>query len=60
MDGARETYPFEISTLCSIHVATARAISSEVDDLQFWTHLPQQALAAISRGLDVRGSVIKS
>ena len=60
VEGAREKYPFEVSALCAIHVATARLMSREVDDLQFWTHLPRQALAAISRGLDVRGSVIRS
>ena len=60
VEAAREKYPIEVGALSAIHVATAQVLLADVDALQFWTYLPSQALAAIARGLDVRGAVIRA
>jgi predicted nucleic acid-binding protein len=42
----------------AIHVATAEVLAAEAagEPLEFWTHDDRQATAALSRGLDVRGT----
>ena len=59
VDASCEKYAIEVSSLCAIHVATALQVSREVDGLQVWTHHPPQAIAALTRGLDVRGRAIR-
>lgn len=57
IDGARSSFAVNVRALDAIHVATAEVLASEADDdpLEFWTHDERQAIAAASRGLDVRG-----
>ena len=55
---ACEKYSVEVTPLCAIHVATAQQMMTETNGLQFWTHLAPQALAALARGLDVRGGAL--
>jgi hypothetical protein len=52
---AREDYPFAVSTVDSLYVATAQLVARESPDLELWTHDPAVASAAIHRGLRVKG-----
>jgi hypothetical protein len=55
---ARAPFPVNVRAIDAIHVATAEWLAREAPDdpLQFWTHDERQAVAALSRGLDVRGA----
>jgi hypothetical protein len=54
---AKGSFAVNVRALDAIHVATAEVLAAEADGepLEFWTHDEQQATAAISRGLHVRG-----
>lgn len=51
----RSEFPFAVSALGSLHVATAQLISQETRELEFWTHDATIAAAARHRGLSVHG-----
>ena len=53
--GARSSFAVPVRALDAIHVATAEMLAAEGGVLEFWTHDPRQATAALSRGLTVRG-----
>jgi predicted nucleic acid-binding protein len=53
---ARAPFPVSVRALDAIHVATAQWLSGRVGGLEFWTHDERQAIAAMSRGLEVRGT----
>ena len=57
IDRAKSGFAVNVRALDAIHVATAEVLISEVrgEHLEFWTHDARQALAALSRGLTVRG-----
>jgi predicted nucleic acid-binding protein len=57
IDRAKGSFAVNVRALDAIHVATAEVLAAEADgeSLEFWTHDEQQATAAISRGLYVRG-----
>ena len=57
IDRAKSGFAVNVRALDAIHVATAEALISEArgEHLEFWTHDARQALAALSRGLTVRG-----
>lgn len=57
IDRARSSFAVNVRALDAIHVATAEVLAAETGDdpLEFWTHDERQAIAAASRGLDVRG-----
>ena len=55
VDLAKASFPVNVSAPHAIHVATAQVISREAGPLEFWTHLPEQAVAAAIRGFNVRG-----
>ena len=55
---ARGSFAVNVRALDAIHVATAEILAEEATDelLEFWTHDDRQAIAALSRGLTVRGT----
>jgi hypothetical protein len=57
IDQARGSFAINIRALDAIHVATAEILQREAvgEPLEFWTHDERQAIAALSRGLTVRG-----
>lgn len=57
IDRAKSSFAVNVRALDAIHVATAELLAAESEDdpLEFWTHDERQAIAAASRGLDVRG-----
>lgn len=57
IDRAKSSFAVNVRALDAIHVATAEVLAAESDDdpLEFWTHDERQAIAAASRGMDVRG-----
>ena len=57
LDRAAGSFAIPLRALDAIHVATAEevAATAEGEDVEFWTHDQRQAIAAISRGLAVRG-----
>lgn len=57
IERARSSFAVNLRALDAIHVATAEILASEVpgEPLDFWTHDERQAIAALSRGLTVRG-----
>lgn len=52
---ARASFPLKVRAIHAVHVATAQVIAGEVGALEMWTHHPDQAAAAASRGIEVRG-----
>jgi predicted nucleic acid-binding protein len=57
LERARSTFSVNVRTLDAIHVATAEVLAAlAAEPLEFWTHDEGQSLAALSRGLDVRGA----
>ena len=54
-DLARATFPVAVRALDALHVGTAQWLTRKTGPLEFWTHDARQALAATSRGLDVKG-----
>ena len=57
IERARGSFAVPVRALDAIHVATAEVLVAEAggEPLEFWTHDDRQALAASSRGLDVKG-----
>ena len=55
LDLAKVSFPVNVRALDAIHVATAQHMQAQVGPVEFWTHAPRQANAALARGLDVRG-----
>jgi uncharacterized protein len=56
IDRAKASFAVNLRALDAIHVATAELLASAAgESLVFWTHDDRQAIAARSRGLDVRG-----
>lgn len=57
IDRAKASFAVNLRALDAIHVATAEVLAyeSEGELLEFWTHDDRQAIAAVSRGLNVRG-----
>jgi predicted nucleic acid-binding protein len=55
---AKEAFAINVRALDAIHVATAEILAAEAEgeSLEFWTHDDRQAIAALSRGLVVKGS----
>jgi uncharacterized protein len=55
---AKSAFAVNVRALDAIHVATAELLAAEATEepLEFWTHDERQASAALSRGLDVRGT----
>jgi predicted nucleic acid-binding protein len=55
---AKEAFAINVRVLDAIHVATAEILAAEAEgeSLEFWTHDDRQAIAALSRGLVVKGS----
>lgn len=58
IDVARAPFPVPVRALDAIHVATAQWLLPQVGGIAFWTHDHRQALAALSRGLDVAGITV--
>ena len=57
IDRAKSSFAVNVRALDAIHVATAEMLAAEAEGepLEFWTHDERQAIAALSRGLTVRG-----
>ena len=57
IDKAKSSFAVNVRALDAIHVATAEILAAEAEGepLEFWTHDERQAIAAMSRGLTVRG-----
>ena len=58
IDRAKGSFAVNLRALDALHVATAEILASEAtgEPLEFWTHDERQAMAALSRGLTVRGT----
>ncbi len=58
IDRAKSSFAVNLRALDAIHVATAEILAAEAEGepLEFWTHDDRQAIAALSRGLTVRGT----
>lgn len=58
IDRAKGSFAVPLRALDAIHVATAEVLAAEAggEPLEFWTHDERQAIAARSRGLNVRGA----
>jgi predicted nucleic acid-binding protein len=57
IERARSSFAVNVRALDAIHVGTAEILVLETDGeaVEFWTHDDRQGLAALSRGLTVRG-----
>ena len=57
IERARSSFAVNVRALDALHVATAEVLVAEAsgEPLEFWTHDQRQAIAAMSRGLTVRG-----
>ena len=57
IERARSSFAVNVRALDALHVATAEVLVAEAsgEPLEFWTHVQRQAIAAMSRGLTVRG-----
>ncbi|GAB4114662.1 MAG: type II toxin-antitoxin system VapC family toxin [Acidobacteriota bacterium] len=57
MERAKTPFGVNVRTLDALHVATAEVLVAESggEPLEFWTHDERQAVAALSRGLNVLG-----
>lgn len=55
---AKDSFAVNVRALDAIHVATAEVLMAAADgeSVEFWTHDDRQAAAALSRGLNVRGT----
>ncbi len=62
IDRAKGSFAVNLRALDALHVATAEILASEAtgEPLEFWTHDERQAMAALSRGLTVRGTDAES
>ena len=58
LERAKSPFAVNVRALDAIHVATAEVVlaESQGEALEFWTHDSRQATAALSRGLDARGT----
>ncbi|HEY7442508.1 MAG TPA: type II toxin-antitoxin system VapC family toxin [Vicinamibacterales bacterium] len=57
IDRAKSSFAVNLRALDALHVATAELLTAETsgEPLEFWTYDERQAIAALSRGLTVRG-----
>jgi hypothetical protein len=56
IDRAKIPFAVNVRALDAVHVATAEVLAAEAGEpLEFWTHDQRQAIAALSRGIAVRG-----
>ena len=56
IERAKSAFAVNLRALDAIHVATAEILASDAGvSAEFWTHDDRQAIAALSRGLTVRG-----
>jgi hypothetical protein len=58
IERARSPFAVTVRAIDALHVATAEILAAEAEgeSLEFWTHDERQAIAALSRGLTVRGT----
>ena len=58
IERARSSFAVNVRALDAVHVATAEVLIAEAagEPVEFWTHDERQAIAALSRGLTVRGT----
>lgn len=58
IERAKASFAVTVRALDAIHVATAEVLAAEAagEPVEFWTHDERQAVAALSRGLTVRGA----
>jgi hypothetical protein len=58
IERAKSSFAVNVRALDAIHVGTAEILVSESDGeaVEFWTHDDRQGVAALSRGLTVRGT----
>jgi predicted nucleic acid-binding protein len=56
IDRAKSSFAVNVRALDAIHVATAEILgAANGENVEFWTHDDRQAIAALSRGLNVLG-----
>lgn len=56
IDRAKSPFAVNVRALDAIHVATAEILAAESGvEVEFWTHDDRQRVAALSRGITVRG-----
>jgi predicted nucleic acid-binding protein len=56
IERAKSSFAVNVRALDAIHVATAEVLAEDSGlDVEFWTHDDRQRIAALSRGLNVRG-----
>jgi predicted nucleic acid-binding protein len=57
IERAKSSFGVNVRALDAIHVATAEVLGLEAEGetLEFWTHDERQRIAALARGLTVRG-----
>jgi len=56
LERAAASFSVNVRALDAIHVATAEVLAAfSGERLEFWTHDERQSIAALSRGLEVRG-----
>ena len=56
LERAAASFSVNVRALDAIHVATAEVLAAfSGERLEFWTHDERQSIAAMSRGLEVRG-----
>jgi predicted nucleic acid-binding protein len=55
IERARSSFAVNLRALDAIHVGTAEVAADGGEPLEFWTHDERQRIAALSRGLTVRG-----
>ena len=57
VERAKSSFSVNVRALDAIHVATAEVLAAEApgEPIEFWTHDDRQGIAALSRGLTVRG-----
>lgn len=60
LERARASFAVNVRAIDAIHVATAEVLASEAEgeQMEFWTHDERQSIAALSRGLRVRGVTV--
>lgn len=56
IDRAKSAFAVNVRALDAIHVATAEILAAESGvEVEFWTHDDRQRVAALARGITVRG-----
>lgn len=58
VERAKSSFSVNVRALDAIHIATAEVLAAEApgEPIEFWTHDDRQGIAALSRGLTVRGT----